>query len=66
MANEEFKRVLKGVRGDNPEHKRREAAEAKRKKLVAKGERDAKRARDKRAGGHRGGDDVIDTGMFGS
>lgn len=61
MANEDFKKVLKGTQDpkeNNPEHKKRLKREADRKVAVAKGIV----KRDKRK---RGGDDnVIDSGMF--
>ena len=63
MGNPEYDKVMRGVRGDNPDHKRRERAEEKRRKLVAKGEKAAAKQRQKHRGRHRG-DDVIDTGMF--
>jgi len=60
-ASPEFKAVMKGVRGDNPEHKRLEAKAKAKQKAVGK-------ALAKRKGKHRGhgGDDVIDSGMFDS
>lgn len=67
MGNDEYDKVMKGVRDPkkhNPDHKRLEKqAEAKRKateKALAK--RKGKHA----TGKHRGGDDVIDSGMFNS
>lgn len=60
-----FKEVMGAIRkGKNPEHKRLSKLSAAQKKAV---ESAAKKARLKRKGAHRGGgDDVIDTGMFGS
>jgi hypothetical protein len=65
MGKSEFDKVMKGVsdpKKHNPDHKRLEKqAEAKRKateKALAK--RKGKHA----TGKHRGGDDVIDSGMF--
>lgn len=64
MGNKEFDKVMKGVndpKEHNPEHKKRLKREADRKVALAKGIV----KRDKRRKGH-GGNDVIDSGMFGS
>lgn len=61
--NEVFEQVLRGVRGDNPVHKRAtEKEKAQARKIVAAQAKRLKRKYNSRQNG--GGDDVIDTGMF--
>lgn len=68
MANDEFKRVMKGIKDPdkhNPEHKARLARDKRKAELLEEGQRMKLRNKIKRRGG-AAGDDVIDTGMFGS
>lgn len=59
----EFDKVLRGIRGDNPEHTKRLRKEAEKRLKVEKAAADNKRRRKQRP--HTGnGDDVINTGMF--
>lgn len=61
---EVFDKVLRGVRGDNPDHKAATAAEkAKAKQIVAA---QKKHLRKKLNSRQNGGDYTIDTGMFNS
>jgi hypothetical protein len=72
MGNAEYEKVMKGLRKQSgmTQEEREEKArrltmgEQQNKKFKADQER-AKKLRDKKRRGH-GGDDVIDTGMFGS
>jgi hypothetical protein len=64
MANDEFKRVMKGIKDPdkhNPEHKARLKRDAKTAKALDKGGKKTGKGIH-RKGGH--GDDVIDSGMF--
>lgn len=65
MGNEDFDRVLDGIRGNNPEHNKRLRKEAEKRRKVEKAAADNKRRR-KQKPRTGNGDDVIDTGMFGS
>jgi hypothetical protein len=59
-----FEQVLRGIRGDNPEHAKATAAEkAQAKKII---DAQKKALRKKFNSRQNGGGDVIDTGMFNS
>lgn len=61
----EFDKVLRGIRGDNPEHTKRLRKEAEKRLKVEKAAADNKRRR-KQKPRTGNGHDVIDTGMFGN
>lgn len=63
--NDDFEKVMRGVRGKNPYTKEREDKERKKAKAVyqAVNQKGKRHSRDQRR--NYGGDDVIDTGMFG-
>jgi len=63
--NDDFDKVMRGVRGKNPYTKEREDKERKKAKAVyqAANKKGKRHSRDQRR--NYGGDDVIDTGMFG-
>lgn len=62
---EVFERVLRGIRGDNPEHGKATAKEkAQAQRIVDAQKKRLKQKFNSRQNG--GGDDVIDTGMFSS
>lgn len=59
----EFDKVLRGIRGDNPEHTKRLRAEAQKRHKIEQAAANNKRRRKQKP--HTGsGDDVIDSGMF--
>lgn len=62
MGND-FDRVLRGIRGDNPEHTERLRKEAEKRRRVEKAAADNKRRR-KQKPRTGSGNDVIDSGMF--
>ena len=66
MANDraEFDKVLKCVRGDNPDHIKRLRKERERQAKIDKAAADNKRRRGQKPRAGSGRDDVIDTGMF--
>lgn len=60
-----FEQVLRGIRGDNPQHKKATAAEKAKARRVMEGQKKALRRKfNSRQNGR--GDDVIDSGMFSS
>ena len=63
--NDDFDKVMRGVRGKNPYTKEREDKERKKAKAVhqAASQKGNQHSRNPRR--DHGGDDVIDTGMFG-
>jgi hypothetical protein len=61
----EFDKVLRGVRGDNPDHIKRLRKERERQAKIDKAAADNKRRRGQQPRAGSGRDDVIDTGMFG-
>lgn len=63
--NDDFEKVMRGVKGKNPYTKEREDKERKKAKAVyqAASQKGKKHSRNQRR--DHGGDDVIDTGMFG-
>lgn len=62
--SEVYEQVLRGIRGDNPEHKKATAAEVKKAKQVVEAQK--KHLRKKYNNKNKGGDYTIDTGMFSS
>ena len=63
--NDDFEKVMRGVKGKNPYTKEREDTERKTATAVyqAATQKGKRHSRDQRR--NYGGDDVIDTGMFG-
>jgi len=63
--NDDFDKVMKGVKGKNPYTSQREKRDRDKAKAVyqAANKKGKRHARDQRR--DHGGDDVIDTGMFG-
>lgn len=61
---EVFEQVLRGIRGDNPEHAKATAAEKRQARRIVDAQ--AKALKKKFNSRQNGGGDVVDTGMFDS
>lgn len=61
-----FDEVLRGVRGDNPAHKRATEAEKRQARRIMDAQKKRLRTKFNSRQNGGGGDDVIDSGMFDS